>query len=113
MKMIESVTFAAMYTDRAPLHIEEMSMAETEGFEPSDPVRGLHLSRVKSAFRAPFVRWPSCRGITRLVGFIWVFVDFLPHTPHTLRTPHSSNIGVIGMLGDPWGTPTRNLCESL
>ena len=33
-------------TGRMSLHIQEMSMAETEGFEPSDPVRGLHLSRV-------------------------------------------------------------------
>lgn len=44
--MIDELRIDVKYTGCTSLHIEEMSTAETEGFEPSDPVRGLHLSRV-------------------------------------------------------------------
>ena len=60
--------------------------AETEGFEPSVPVRGLHLSRVKSRpqRRANAVKSAKSR---------------------TPDTPDSPRIGMLRMLGVTWGSP--------
>jgi hypothetical protein len=91
--------------------------AETEGFEPSVPVRGLHLSRVKlryagSAHLGRRVTAGS-RGLCTSSGRFRTTDVHTPHTPHTPRTSRSSIITVLGMLGDPWGTLGADPCRAI
>ena len=72
----------AVATRKTP--VNQGFSAETEGFEPSDPVRGLHLSRVKSRLQGRRNAVKSARS----------------RTPHTA---HSPRIGILRMLGVTWG----------
>ena len=92
-------------------------MAETEGFEPSDPVRGLHLSRVKSATRVPvgsigrLPRNPADLGIHLAISrLLRVTLHALNAHLKRLAPPSSGSSGTPGgpLVGRDNGSPLRS-----
>ena len=81
-------------------------MAETERFELSVPLRGLHLSRVTRSEPWDRFVWPAMArihaGFGALPGSFQRRTDSSRHTPHTLCSP---SLASLGMRGDTWGTP--------
>ena len=92
-------------TQKTKTPVDQGFSAETEGFEPSDPVRGLHLSRVKSALRspaAPIAVLPRNHADLPPHQAIPVLRRVTLHALYALQErPESASSGCSGTLGGP------------